>query len=53
MEYFLQRRNRTLRVFLAEYAQQEMQIANGKWQSGVQLLTDVEYPVVGFVRIQP
>jgi hypothetical protein len=39
------------RLFFLEYAQQEMQIANGKWQSGVQVLTDVEYPVVGFVRV--
>ena len=39
------------RAFFTEYAQQDMQIEQGKWLSGVQLLTDVEYPVVGFVRV--
>lgn len=40
------------KMFFAQYGEPTMRVEGGKWREGVQLLTDVEYPVVGFVRVQ-
>ena len=39
------------KVFSAQYEEPRMMVENSKWREGVQLLTDIRYPVVGFVQV--
>jgi len=38
------------KAFSKEYEEPTMTVERSKWREGVQLLTDAQYPVVGFVR---
>ncbi len=39
------------KVFSTEYEEPTMTVDGSKWREGVQALTDVSYPVVGFVQV--